>query len=287
MPAATSDPPHAPLGGWRVLVPRAAHQAEALAQPLRDLGAEPICLPVLRLLPPSDPEPLRRAVRSLRGGPRPNWILFTSRNGVDAFFDALGQARLDARSLAGVGLGAIGTATAEALARRELLADLIPPRFVGEAVAEALLQALAERGEAPERMTIWLPRAEVAREALLEALRTAGMRVSVLPAYRIEGPDAPTAHRLRSLFEQAPPRAVCFTSPSTVRFLCQALGPDAERTLRHSVRAAIGPITAEALRRAGLPPHLEAEPHTAEALAHALARDAHALPEPVSHEEQP
>ncbi len=273
----TEAPP--PLTGWRILVPRAIHQAGALADPLRALGADPICLPVLRVVPPSDPGPLRAAVHALKEGiRRPDWLLFTSRNGVDAFFGALREQGGDARALAGVRLGAIGPATAEALARRELLVDLLPPRYVGEAVAETLLDAWRREGLAPETCSVWLPRAEVARDALPEALRSAGARVDVLPAYRTEGPDEAAARELRALFAHHPPHAVCFTSPSSVRFLRGALGPTADSSLERTVRAAIGPVTSEALRRVALPPHVEADPYTAPGLAEALSHYARRHP---------
>ncbi len=263
----TAPGDRSPLRGRRILVPRPAHQAEALAGPLRRLGAEPICLPVLRVLPPSDPEPLARLAGALAGGERPDWLVFTSRNGVDAFFVALRAAGADARALHGVRLAVIGPATAEALARRELLADLVPTEYRGEAVAEALLGAIAD----PASCHVVIPRAEVARDALPEALRAAGCRVEVVAAYRTGGPDEATAELLRARFAEAPPDAVCFTSPSTVRFLLEALGEPGRTWLGRTLRAAIGPVTAQALSAAGLPAHVQPARYTAEALAEALA----------------
>ncbi len=257
-----------PLKGRRVLVPRAAHQAEGLAEPLRRLGAEPLCLAVLRLLPPSDPGPLAALAQTLAAGERPDWLVFTSRNGVDAFFAALRSAGADARALQGVRLAAIGPATAAALARRELIADLVPDEYRGEAVASALLSAMGH----PASCRVVIPRAEVAREALPEGLRAAGCRVDVVPAYRTGGPDEATAERLRALFAQAPPDAVCFTSPSTVRYLLAALGEPGHEQLGRTLRAAIGPVTGEALEAVGLPPHVRPSRYTAEALAEALAQ---------------
>jgi uroporphyrinogen III methyltransferase/synthase len=125
-----------PLAGRTVVVTRARAQASALSERLRELGAEAIELPAIRIAPlPASPE-LERAIAGL-GDYR--LVLLTSVNGVDALFDALEARGRDARALsAQATVVAIGPATAERLAARGVRADLVPERFVAEGILEAL-----------------------------------------------------------------------------------------------------------------------------------------------------
>src|SRR5262249_12505104 len=141
-----------PLFGRSVVVTRAREQASALTAQLEDLGAEVLELPAIEVAPLEFTLPDLADVA---------WLVFTSANGVRAFFDdGLPPAGLDARALAGTRIAAIGPGTDRALARRGLRADLVPERFV----AESLLEAFPDPGAPGER--VLLARADVARDIL-------------------------------------------------------------------------------------------------------------------------
>jgi uroporphyrinogen-III synthase len=268
-----------PLEGRRIVVTRPRHQAAALATRLEDAGAEVVSLPTIRLLPPEDWGPLDAAVRDLA---RYRWVLFTSANGVEAFGARLRGAGRDARALAAARLGVIGPATAEALARLGLAADVVPAEYR----AEGLLEALPP--EVGAGCPVLLVRAAEARDALPAGLRGRGAEVTVAPAYRTV-PVAEAGPRLRRLLARPGVDAVTFTSPSTVHGFLGLLAPaDRPRLLAGVTLAAIGPITAAALAGHGLPATVVAPEYTGPALAAALASHlgprgpAHPSPRPGS-----
>jgi uroporphyrinogen III methyltransferase/synthase len=253
-----------PLFGKRVLVTRPAHQSAAFARRLRDEGAEPSSLPVIRIVPPADRAPLEAAVANA-GAYR--WVVFTSANGVDAFFGEVDRQGRDARVLGSSRLCAIGPATARRLERYGVHADLLPEEFKGEGVAEALL----EQDEAIAGTRVLLPRAEVAREALPDALRAAGVDVDVVGAYRTVGPTLAVAAALRDMIHNGLVDVLTFTSPSTVERLAEVLGEHADVVLEDRFTlASIGPITGAALDARGWPVHVQAAEYTTEGLLTAL-----------------
>ncbi|MCA9582361.1 MAG: uroporphyrinogen-III C-methyltransferase [Myxococcales bacterium] len=253
-----------PLFGRRVLVTRSAEDGHAMGRLLRDAGAEPVFLPTIEVLAPEDPEPLRVALGKLSTYA---WVVFTSRNGVDRVFAELDRQGLDARAFGGARIAAIGPATAARLAARGLRADVVPDEFVGEAVAMALQTA---HGGTLAGTKILLPRAAVARNALPDALTAAGASVEVVTAYRTAAPQGRDDGALRQVVEGVD--VVTFTAPSTVRNLLSLLGRGGPGLLRGKELAAIGPITAAAVREEGLSPTVVATQYTAEGLVEALAR---------------
>ncbi|GAC1574587.1 MAG: uroporphyrinogen-III C-methyltransferase [Polyangiales bacterium] len=256
-----------PLYGLRVLITRASAQAQGTAKALRMRGAVPLEFPTIVVSPPHDPAPLAEAVKSLA---RYDAIALTSANGVDAFFAALDSASLDARAIGRALVATIGPGTEKALRRYGVRADLVADEHRGEALASALLQALAARGT-HSPMRVLLPRAEVARDALPETLRAASVPVDVVTAYRTSVPPKERAIELQHAFATRAVDAVLFTASSTVDHFC-ALLPDAKERLAEIVVASIGPITTEACKRRGVQVDVEANPYTIPSLIKALER---------------
>jgi uroporphyrinogen III methyltransferase / synthase len=237
-----------PLHGEVVAVTRARAQASELAARLRELGADVVEAPAIRIepLPVELPEP-------------PDLLCVTSPNGARIYLDAL---RGDARSLAGTRIAAIGPGTAAALRERGIEADVVPERFV----AEGLLEALA--GEPLEGKRVLIARASDARDVLPDGLRERGALVDVIALYR-------TVTESLSEEQRAALKAatyVTFTSSSTVRFLLEALG-DRPAALGSARIASIGPVTSATLREHGLEPDVEAERHDIDGLVEALTAD--------------
>ncbi|MFO8015345.1 MAG: uroporphyrinogen-III C-methyltransferase [Phycisphaerae bacterium] len=249
-----------PLLGRRILVTRARAQASRLVEPLEALGAEAVEAPAIRIEPPEDRGPLFAAARDAGSF---DWIVFTSVNGVDAFFEALAETGGDARALAGVRLATIGPATTERLAGRGLRADLQPATYTGAAVAEALASAADLGGAA-----VLLPRADLAPPDLADALAAAGARVTEVAAYRTV-PDAAGAEAADDDLRERRADWITFTSSSTVRNLVEAAGADVVRASGAHL-ASIGPTTSAALREAGLAPTVEAAEHTIPGLVAAI-----------------
>jgi uroporphyrinogen III methyltransferase/synthase len=252
-----------PLFGKRVLITRPEGQSEQMAQALRDQGADPLELPTVRIAPPSDPELLARHVA--RAGEY-DWAVFTSVNGVEAFFAACDRLQLDARVLGGVKVAAIGPATGAALQLRGVRPDVVPTEYRGEAVATAI----RERDGTLAGRKVLITRAEVAREVMPRMLREAGATVDVVPAYRTLPAAAETFARIRGLLERGAIDIVAFTSSSTVERLVEGLGEGSSALLRRASIAAIGPITAETAGRLGLPAEVVAAEYTASGLVRAL-----------------
>jgi uroporphyrinogen III methyltransferase/synthase len=254
------------LFGKRVLVTRPSDQSAGMAQRLRDAGAEPVLWPALRIVPPEDREPLRAAVESVGDY---DFVVFTSANGVSAFFAELAAQGGDARRLGRARIAAIGPATAAELSLHGVRADLMPDEHVGEAVADAIIAAA--RGQLRGK-SVLVPRALIARDALPVTLRAAGAKVDVVPAYRSLPPDEPAAQQLRAWVQAGALDAVTFTSSSTVDNTVAALGAGAAELLAGLTLASIGPITTATARDHGLRIAVSAQPYTAEGLIAALER---------------
>jgi uroporphyrinogen III methyltransferase / synthase len=249
-----------PLFGKRIVVTRARAQASGLATTLRDLGAAVVELPAIRIEPAIGSEEVRRAVERIGAGEY-SLICLTSPNGAQLLFEAMGEAGADSRALAGTTIAAIGPGTARALAEHGISADVVPERFV----AEALVEALADLDIRGKRVLI--ARAAEARDVLPDALRERGAEVDVVALYETVR-EAPSEAGIEAAQGAD---YVTFTSSSTVRNLIEALG---DRFPTDARIISIGPITSEAARAAGLEVAAEAARHDVDGLVAALLADA-------------
>ena len=252
-----------PLFGKRVLVTRARDQAGGTASFLRERGADPVVVPMIEIGPPTDSAPLTEAVSAMAD--RYGWVVFTSANGVERLWAEVRRQGGDARMFGQARIAAIGPGTSAALERCGLIADLVPKVHKGEELAEALLDVLGKA-----RPRVLLARAEVARDVVPDALRTAGCEVDVVAAYATRSPPEPLLGALVSLLEAGEIDAVTFTSSSTVEHLCDALAPRAAELLARTCIASIGPITTDTARKRGIRVDVTADEHTIAGLARAL-----------------
>jgi uroporphyrinogen III methyltransferase / synthase len=243
-----------PLHGKKVIVTRARAQASELARRLDALGAEPIELPAIRIEPRIDSEEVRRAVQALHTYAL---VSLTSPNGVQLLFEAMAAQGRDARALANASVAAIGAGTEAALAEHSVLADIVPERFIGEELVEAL-NRIDLQGK-----PVLVARAAEARELLPDALRKRGAEVDVVALYETlaEAPDPEALERARDA------DFITFTSSSTVKSFLAA----SPNGIPEGVRVvSIGPVTSEAAREAGLTVDVEAERHDIDGLVEAL-----------------
>lgn len=242
------------LSGVRVLVTRPRSTSRELTETLRGHGAEVISCPLLRITYGSSASELDAAMSSLATF---DWVIFTSVHGVRAVARRLRAACKDARAFGAARVAAIGSATAGELALLGVCPDLIPETYSAAALSESLVRASAGR-----LGRILLPRADIARSELPNALRNAGANVHEVAAYRTQTITPPR----RALVELSKGvDVIVFCSPSAVRrYVALGLG------IAEAMIACLGPVTAEAARRAGLPVEVVAENHSTGGLVSAL-----------------
>jgi uroporphyrinogen III methyltransferase / synthase len=246
-----------PLFGKRVMITRAGHQSESFAAALLSRGAEPILAPTIAIEEIGDPS----ADGALKDLSPFAWIVFTSQNGVDAFFRRIESHNADARALCDARVAAIGPRTAERLESYGVRADLVPDEFVSETIARDVIAASSPGDR------VLLYRAAEARDALPRLLEEAGRVVDDVAAYRTTIPSDPA-------FAEKVARAdvLTFTSASTVRGFSTLLGGDtaAATAAQGKCVACIGPITAQAVKETGLTPDVVAAVYTTAGLLDAL-----------------
>ena len=238
---------HRPLLGRRIVVTRAREQASELAEALSALGAEVLEVPTIRIAEPADGgAALRQAAAALASY---DWVVLTSARAVERLLAVL----RDARAFGAARVAAVGPGTAGALAERGLLADLVPEEAVGEALVEAFPTGTGR---------VLVPAAAGARDVVPAGLGAKGWMVDLVEAYRTE-PETPPADLLA---RAAGADAVTFTSSSTVANYLAAAGTSG----LPSAVVCIGPVTADAARRAGVTVTAVADPHTLDGLVDAL-----------------
>lgn len=241
-----------PLTGKRILVTRPRAQSADLCDRLAALGAEPIVFPTIEIAPLENATQLDHALNQLSDY---HWIIFTSVNGVAAFWGRLTAMAKDSGALAEMRVAAIGPATAQALERHGIQPRFIPDEYIAEAIVEGLGDVRGER--------ILLPRADIAREALAAELERLGARVDEIAAYRTL-PAAPDPRGWAEL--QRGVDAITFTSSSTARNFVALAG----RETSAAIIACIGPITAATARDLGLTVNVVATEYTIPGLVQAL-----------------
>jgi len=221
------------------------------------VGAHIIELPTIRIEPPSN---LREFAELVQDSHVYDWIVFTSANGVEAFFDIFFKLYDDAREIGGVRIAAIGPATAQRVKDFHLHVDLQPEEFV----AEGLVREFKKQGSI-ENERILVVRAEKARDVLAKELSAAGAIVDEAFAYRTVPETRDTSGAQRQLAQDGAD-LITFTSSSTVENFV-ALGLPWPKGMRI---ASIGPITSKTVGDHGLNVDIEARRHDIDGLIHAI-----------------
>lgn len=247
-----------PLFGQRILVTRAREQASAFSRMIEEAGGEAWEAPTIAIDSAADTSELQTAVQHAGDY---DWIIFTSANGVRAFFDCMRESGLDIRSLGQAKICAIGPKTKETLEEKGLLVAAMPEKFVAESVVECL-KPLLQPGE-----RILLPRSDLARKVLVDTLVQMGMQVDEVVAYRTKKVDRFDAEILEKLRDKSI-HIVTFTSSSTVKNFMALVGDVA--LLQGIKLASIGPVTTKTLAEFGLTPDIEAKDYTIAGLYDAI-----------------
>jgi len=242
------------LEGRVILVTRPRNQSADLVDMLRQRGGQPILAPAIRLTP-APAAVLDRAVRQAAAGEF-EWILFTSQVGVHALFRRLDALGLTASALA-AHIGAIGPATAEALAERGVRPELVPKSYTTEALSHAMPSGTGR---------VLLARADIAPEGLEATLEAKGWTALRVEAYRTVLSGHLPAAAARAV-TNGTVDGVTFTSASTVDGWVRMGGP-----LDGAAMVCIGPVTAARAEEMGMTVAAVGEPHTIEGLVAALER---------------
>ncbi len=255
---------HRPLFGQRVVVTRTREQASQLSARLIERGAEVLEVPTIKIVPPDDRQSL---VEALAGLGEYDWLVFTSPNGVTAFFDYFFKTHNDLRDLGNLRFAAVGPATAAKLRELHLNVDAMPEQYVAKAVAKAIADC-----ESVENLRVLLLRAEVANPELPKQLEELGAIVDDVAVYRTV-PETEDLTGTAARLEEEGADWLTFASSSAVenfhaRFdLTKHLAKFPKTRL-----LSIGPETSKALAALNLKPTKEANPHTIDGMVAALEK---------------
>ncbi|MBE9186361.1 uroporphyrinogen-III C-methyltransferase [Microcoleus sp. LEGE 07076] len=262
------------LAGKTILVTRAASQSGEFSDRLQQLGARAIEMPALVIGPPSSWEPLDRAIAQLSSF---HWLILTSHNAVDWFFQRLQAKGKDARSLFGIKIAVVGKKTAESLRSHSLQPDFIPPNFVADSLVENFPWEGGRGGTAPTNCKILFPRVESGgREVLVKEFTTKGAQVIEVPAYQSCCPETIAPLALAALQNQAV-NIITFASSKTVHNFCNLIGKNPELSLSEDwlenvCIASIGPETSKSCYNLLGKLDVEAQEYTLDGLTEAIVQ---------------
>lgn len=250
-----------PLFGKKIVITRARAQASSLVSMLEKLGALCIEIPTIRIVPSEDTTPLKKSIDRISCY---DWLVFTSVNGVQFFFNTLFEMGKDVRILGHLKFACIGPATRQRLKDFGIISDILPETYRAESVVKAFSNIEIKNRK------ILLPRAKKARTILPEELTKMGALVDEIAAYETwlntEG-----RQELTALLGKNEIDAVTFTSSSTVSNFMSLLESENHKDLLKGVKkTSIGPITSETARSFGIEPDIEAEEYTIKGLVNAL-----------------
>jgi uroporphyrinogen-III synthase len=251
-----------PLDGKCIVITRAVEQSQEMKERLEKLGARVLLLPAVSFFRPSDTSELDRIIGSLEEF---DCVFFTSANAVLFFADRCRHLGCDMSRGKAPRTAAVGPATARAAARRGFHVDYVAQEFQGAALVREL-------GATLEGKRVLLPRSDRARRDLPEALKNAGAEVTETIVYHTGG-IGPTEPGVLESVREARVDVISFFSPSAVESLCAEFGHEVMSRLgARAALAAVGPVTAAALRKAGMPVAIEASEATADSMISAIVK---------------
>lgn len=255
-----------PLLGKRIVVTRARDQGAELSQKLSSLGADVLEIPAIKRVPPENHQNVVDAMLALNSY---DWLVFTSVNGVTAFFNLFFKHFQDLRDIGGAKIAAVGPATASKLREMHLQVDAMPEEFTGKKVAETL-----DKHASIENSKICLLRAEGANPDLLRALEEFGAITDDIAIYKTVAETENFGGTVDDFLKQGADW-ITFTSGSTVQFFNARF--DLPKLLKQFPKmklASIGPETTKMMKSLGLEPKIEAKEHTGDGLVADLTRAA-------------
>jgi uroporphyrinogen III methyltransferase/synthase len=255
-----------PLFGQRILVTR---EHSGGFETLEELGAEIIEFPTIKIVPVKNPGDLDKTISKIAYY---NWLIFTSANGVKFFLKRYFEKNRDIRDMKGIKICAIGTKTAAEIQKYGIKVDLVPEEFNAESLIDSLIiksQGTAAAQDSEHELKgvrFLLPRAETAREILPEQIKKLGGDIDVVTVYKTEKPEV-HGKRLKRFLKEGKISIATFTSAATFKNFMSIMQEDAKTILKGVAIAVIGPVTAQAVKEAGLNVNIMPKEATTEAMA--------------------
>lgn len=251
-----------PLFGKNIVVTRAREQSSALVETINDLGGNAIELPTIRIEEIKDNTELEECLENLKAY---NYLIFTSQNTVELFFNRLAEKGLDSRNLAHMKICAVGSGTVKSLNQKGIMPDVVPARAVGEAVFEALKDGLTKDD------SVLIPRSAIARDYLVQSLGNI-CKVEAIDLYNTVTESFDKDMILEKI-EAGDIDYITFTSSSTVANFINGIGRENADKIGRTKLVSIGPITSKTIREYGLEVYKEPEQYTIEGIVECIVRD--------------
>lgn len=252
-----------PLMGLKIGITRPEQQCSSVAQQIAEQSGQAVIMPLIQISPVDDQQ-ASVISKTLEGLHTFDWLVFTSGNGVEAFFDHLQRTGKDARSLSNAKIAAIGPSVVAALKTKSINADLVPRTYDSESLAEELGRLASDQN------ILWV-KASRSRDVLPQALNNAGNQTTELVAYNNENVTTFPADIVQQLKDNAI-HWIGLSSPSIARQFARLLQThDIDAHKSRTKLVAISPITAAAAVESGLAIAAEATIHTWDGMLEAIA----------------
>jgi uroporphyrinogen III methyltransferase/synthase len=250
------------LRGQRIVITRPGAQADSFAERITELGGVPVRFPTIEIIKEKNLDKLYKAFENISGF---DWVIFTSVNAVDIFFDELEGQGLDARVLKGIKICSIGPNTDKKLRQRGGYSSIVPNKYCANGIIDALKEKLQPGGK------VLLPRARGAGNILSEGLSSLGAEVEEIWIYKSAVPSVIENRSVQKIIN-GDVDVITFTSSSTVINFVDIIGKENIKKIASATHiACIGPVTSDTARSSGFTVNIEAEQYTIDGLLEAMA----------------
>ncbi|QJA09619.1 uroporphyrinogen-III C-methyltransferase [Romboutsia sp. CE17] len=251
-----------PLFGKNIMVTRSRTQSSSIVEKIMDLGGNPIEIPTIKIEKMENNIELENEINNIKNY---TYLVLTSKNAVEIFFDKLEEMNLDARALANLKVCAIGSATAKEIKSRGINPDIVPEKFVAESLYDELKDKLTKEDK------ILIPRAKNARDYLLDKL---GEICTVKEVHTYESViDTSRKDEILDILDKEELDYITFASSSSVRNFVEIIGEENLEKINSSKVISIGPITSATARELNIDVYKEAEKATIDKIVEAITVD--------------
>lgn len=248
-----------PLFGKNIMVTRSRSQNSKLVERIMDLGGNPIEIPTIKIEKVENNTELENEIKNIKDY---TYLVLTSKNGVDIFFDKLDEMGLDCRALANTKVCVIGSATSKAIAKRGIKADIVPSKAIGESLYDELKDIVTKEDK------ILIPRAKNARDFLVDKLNEISNVTEVI-TYESVMDDSKKDEAIKAL-EEGNLDYITFASSSTVKNFINLIGEENKSKLSNTKIISIGKITTKTILDNGLEVYKESEKASIESMIEAM-----------------
>ena len=251
-----------PLLGKNIVVTRGITQRGDIINQLRRLGANAISIPTIEI---KEIRPNNRLDKAIIDIDKYNYIIFTSINGANIFFKRLFELGYDARKIAGIKVGAIGSSTAKTISQYGINVDFIPKEYVGESLVNELKPKLSKEDK------VLIPRAKNGRPYLVEELSKTCI-VEEIKTYETVKSTEESGYVIENL-KEFDSYYILFSSPTTFINFKKIVGKDSENILNKGKIISIGPVTSKTIKGQGYSIYKQAKKYTFDGILEILLKE--------------